>query len=312
MPVRGVHSRPPIVLIIDDQEWSTRSLESVLAPDGFAVMRAYTAQAGLERARVQPPDLVFVSNNLPDSEAVGLCAALCDEVALSAATPILMTSPDPPTREQRLTALHAGAWDYISYPIDAQELLLRLGAYVRAKFEADRARELCLLDESTGLYNFRGLEQRAQELRSQAYREESALACVVIAPLLMGGTSEAEMPLDEKQVAAVVEHLGRALRSAGRLSDAIGRLGQSEFAVVAPKTDRSGATQLAERLAAAIRQANGENGGHHMELRAGYHAVPNVREEPVEARNLMAHATMALRAAKANGDTGWIQDFEGI
>ena len=51
MPVRGVLARPPVVLIVDDQEWSTRSLESVLAPDGYAVMRAYTATAGLERAR---------------------------------------------------------------------------------------------------------------------------------------------------------------------------------------------------------------------------------------------------------------------
>jgi diguanylate cyclase (GGDEF)-like protein len=307
MPVRGVLARPPVVLIVDDQEWSTRSLESVLAPDGYAVMRAYTAASGLERARVQPPDLVFVSNGLPDSEGIGLCAALTDDAVLSPATPVLMTSPDPPTREQRLTALHAGAWDFISYPIDAQELLLRLGAFVRAKFEADRARELCLLDEPTGLYNFRGLEQRAQEIRSQAYRERTALACLVIAPLLQNNAAEGESVPDEATMAEIIEQLGRTLRQAGRISDAIGRLGHSEFAIVAPRTDGGGATKLAERLADAIRTANEQA----VELRAGYDAVPNVREQPVEARNLMAHATMALRRAKTNGDKGWIHEYEG-
>ncbi len=307
MPVRGVLARPPVVLIVDDQEWSTRSLESVLAPDGYAVMRAYTATAGLERARVQPPDLVFVSNGLPDSEGIGLCAALVEDGVVSPATPVLMTSPDPPTREQRLTALHAGAWDFISYPIDAQELLLRLGAFVRAKFEADRARDLCLLDEPTGLYNFRGLEQRAQEIRSQAYRERTAVACLVIAPVLPTGGDAGAGPQDDATAAAAIERLGRALRQAGRISDAIGRLGQSEFAIVAPRTDGSGAAKLAQRLAEAIRAATGAP----LELRAGYDAVLNVREEPVEARNLMAHATMALRRAKANGDQGWIHEYEG-
>ncbi|UCG85483.1 MAG: response regulator [Gemmatimonadota bacterium] len=306
MPVRGVLARPPVVLIVDDQEWSTRSLESVLAPDGYAVMRAYTAAAALERARAQPPDLVFVSNNLPDSEGIGLCAALVDDAVLSPATPVIMTSPDPPTRERRLTALHAGAWDFISYPIDAQELLLRLGAFVRAKFEADRARELCLLDESTGLYNFRGLEQRAQEIRSQAYRERTALACIVIAPVLPDDADSDTVP-QGAGIAGAIEQLGRALRQSGRISDAIGRLGQSEFAIVAPRTDSGAATQLAERLAHAIAVEHGKP----LELRAGYDAVPNVREQPVEARNLMAHAAMALRRAKADGDKGWIHEYEG-
>jgi len=226
---------------------------------------------------------------------------------VSPATPVLMTSPDPPTREQRLTALHAGAWDFISYPIDAQELLLRLGAFVRAKFEADRARELCLLDESTGLYNFRGLEQRAPEIRSQAYRERTALACLVIAPVLPNRSDEGVSDRDDAAAATAIEQLGRALRQAGRISDAIGRLGQSEFAIVAPRTDGGGATKLAQRLAEVISAVMGQP----LELRAGFDSVANVREEPVEARNLMAHATMALRRAKTNGDQGWIHEYEG-
>ncbi len=308
-PTRGGHPRPPVVLIVDDQEWSTRSLESVLAPQGYAVMRAFTAKAALERASAQPPDLVFVSNSLPDSEGIGLCRILYDSAALSAATPILMTSPSPPTRDQRLTALRAGAGDFISYPIDAPELLLRLGAFVRAKFEVDRAGELCLLEESTGLYNLRGLQQRAQELRSQAYREQQALACVVIAPVVAGDDEDESS--DEARTVAVVEHMGRALKKAGRISDAIGRLGQSEFAIVAPSTDDRGATRLAERLATAIRETEGELSAIPVKLRAGYEAVQNLRDQPMEARDLIAHAAIALRRAKANGDTGWIHSYKG-
>lgn len=313
VPAPGVRSRPPVVLIVDDQEWSTRSLESVLAPNGYAVMRAYTAKAGLERVAAHPPDLVFVSSSLPNSEGIGLCRILREEAGVTASTPILMTSPDRPNRDLRLTALHAGAWDLISYPVDAQELILRLDAYVAAKFEADQARERCLVDDPTGFYNLRGLELRAQELRSQAYREHKALACVVIAPILGGEATPGDLAPDSALVAETVQRVGKALKSSGRVSDAIGKLGQSEFAIVASNTDAEGAKKLAERLAATIRTVLSDetsDKGEPVELRAGYDAVPNVRETPVEARDLMAHATIALRQAKANGESGWIHGFD--
>ena len=41
MPERAASStRPPLVLIANEQEWSTRTLESILGPSGYAVLRA--------------------------------------------------------------------------------------------------------------------------------------------------------------------------------------------------------------------------------------------------------------------------------
>jgi len=311
MADRGVLVRPPVVLIIDDQEWSTRSLESVLAPNGYAVTRAYNMAKGLERARAQPPDLVFVSLSLPDGDGVSVCRGLRSSVEFSDSIPILIISPERPTRDQRLAALEAGAWEFVSYPIDAHELLLRLDAYVRAKFETDQARERCLVDEPTGLYNLRGLERRARELRSLAYRDKQALACVVMAPVVPDTDREApEAPLDEAAINELIRRIGTALRELGRISDAIGRLGQSEFAILAPSTDATGAAKLAARLADAIREPEDDSAGlPELTLRAGYDAVTNVRDTPVEARDLLLHATIALRKARSNGRNGWIQAF---
>src|SRR5690606_7656216 len=41
----------PLVLVANDQEWSARSLESILAPNGYAVVRAHTGQQALDQAR---------------------------------------------------------------------------------------------------------------------------------------------------------------------------------------------------------------------------------------------------------------------
>jgi diguanylate cyclase (GGDEF)-like protein len=312
MQDRTGQTRPPVVLIVDDQEWSTRALESVLAPNGYAVMRAYTARKGIERTLAQPPDLLFVSTNLPNGDSASICRTLRRDSSFGASIPILVTSPERPTREQRLAALEAGAWEFISYPIDAQELLLRLGAYVRAKFEVDSAHDRCLIDEPTGLYNLRGLEQRARELRSQAYREHQAMACVVVAPAKPSTQHDPGDVANDKAAAKAASSLGKALRRMGRTSDAIGRLGKIEFAILAPSTDASGAAKLAQRIAEELRDGASadEASGNPISLHAGYDAVANMRETPIEARDLLLHATTALRQVKSKGNGDWIHAFE--
>src|SRR5207244_2841406 len=76
--------------------------------------------------------------------------------------------PNPATRAERLAALRAGAWECIAPPHDADEILLKIGAYVHAKLDADRARSEGLLDSATRLYNRQGLARRARELSPTA------------------------------------------------------------------------------------------------------------------------------------------------
>ena len=299
------HRRPPVVLIVDDQEWSTRSLESILAPSGFAVMRSYTARQGLERALTHLPDIVIVDVDLPDGNGYELCRRLREDLKFGDRTPILLSCPERPTRQQRLEAFKAGAWDVIAYPVDAEELVFKLDAYAKAKSESDRMQDAGLIDESTGLYNLKGLQRRADEMSSWAYRENAALACVVFAPVLAAQEAEEALP-------ALVGAVSQALRAAGRTSDVIGRLGQSEFAVLAPSTNAEGAVKLAQRLADVIQARAASPDGKSMELRAGYDAVTNARETPATAKELLRHATMALRKSRANGHDGadWVSAFE--
>jgi PleD family two-component response regulator len=295
--------RAPLVLIIDDQEWSTRSIESILAPNGFAVMRAYTARKGLERALFHGPDILVIDLDLPDQDGFALCRDLRQHPRVGAITPILLTTSETASRQDRLEAYRAGAWDLISYPIDAEVLVPKLHAYVEAKFEADRLRDLGLVDEESGLYNVRGLERRAQELSSWAYRQHSALACVVIAP--RAAQASPEIP------AATLGRVSRQLRDVGRVSDVIGRLGQDGFAVLAPGADAEGAVKLAERFAGALKRALADEGvDATVDLRAGYDAVSDARETPAMAHDLLTNAIIAFRRSRnGRGNGDWIKPF---
>jgi PleD family two-component response regulator len=275
------HRRPPLVLIVNDQEWSTRSLESVLAPSGYAVLRAYTGSKGLERAVAARPDVVLVGAALPDMDGLELCRALRDDPHITSSTPIILTSTGRPARHERLAALRAGAWDYLGQPLDGEELLLRFDGFVRAKQEADRARDEGMIDALTGLYSMTGLSRRARELGSQAYRQSGALACIVF---------RAAGQEYEPSVERIVREFAERLRSMGRMSDAIGRIGNAEFALFAPGADADGAKAIIERLTEP-------QVGHS--LAAGFFAVSDYRTANLQPQDMLTRATESMHLGVA-------------
>src|SRR2546422_8509394 len=53
-----------------------------------------------------------------------------------------MITSTPATKQQRLAALEAGAWDYLSLVINSEELALKLDAFVRVKRSEEHTSEL--------------------------------------------------------------------------------------------------------------------------------------------------------------------------
>jgi diguanylate cyclase (GGDEF)-like protein len=309
MADRDKASRPPLVLIANDQEWSARSLESILGPNGYAVVRAYTGQQALERARTAQPDLIILDAQMPDMHGFDVCRALRSDPRFSTTTPIVITTAGPSGRTQRLEAYRAGAWEFLGQPLDGEALLLKLRTFVQSKLEVDRMRDESLLDQATGLYNMRGLARRAREIGSEAFRRHDALACVVFAP---EGEPEAAPEAASEEAERLAERLGQLCRNAGRSSDAVGRLGPAEFAVIAPATGPDGAIRLAERLSDSLEATPipVRGGDRRVRIRAGYCAVPDFAESPVDAIELLLRATTALRDLRRSGSAERVRAFE--
>jgi PleD family two-component response regulator len=278
-----------LVLIVSDQEWSSRALDSTLGPQGYAILRAYNGQQALELVARGHPDIVLVTELLPDASGLEICRTLREKKLVTPSTGIVVMAQSPVGRELRLEALRAGASECLGFPIDGEELGLRLMAYVRAKFDADEAREQGLVDLPTGLYNIGGLTRRARELGSQAYRHGSALSCVILSPEPEAGGDLAD----------AVARLAQALRRDGRVSDAIGRVGKNDIAIFAPETPAEGAEKLTERLRSAVQRSTNETGSPAPRFRSGYFAVQNFREGPVEPQEMLLRASAAMRESKA-------------
>jgi len=296
-----------LALVAGEQDGSAGWIEDVLGTNGFAVMRTPDGQHTLARARTTNPDAIFVEAVLPDMSGLELCRMLRDDPRIAKGTPILVTTPHNPTREQRIEALRAGAWDCLGRATDPSELVLKLQAYMRAKLDADRSRAEGLLDPATGLYNRQGMARRIQELGSSAFREHGAIACIVLALDL-----EPEAALTGDVAATTILKSVQALKAAGRLSDVLGRLGPTEFAMIAPSTDPAGALRLAERMVVAIQQTAGKDKERLpvRQVRVGYEAVTNIGYAPIQPVDLLVRASAALRRGSAVGGTSWIRRYD--
>ncbi len=283
----------PLVLLANPEEVFARSLESVLAPAGYAVLRAYTARSAFEQAERTAPDAVILAIDLVDPSGHDLCRELRERSKVTASTPIFLTQTHPTTRQQRIGALRAGADELWGQPFDTEEFSLRLGAQLRAKFDADRARDDGLVDRRSDLWNDRGLLRRAEELVAQSARVRAPVAVAVL-------DTESQSTVGDWTLG---DRLAEGLRCSARHSDAVGRLGPSRFAVVASGTGPAAVARLGERLLERLDLSMGPDGAP---LRVGVASFEDASLAPAPAE-LVQRATAAVRRGTPAGEDARIR-----
>ena len=136
-----------MILIANDQEWTARSLESVLAPHGYVILRAFTGQQALDRARSGQPALILLDAQLPDIHGFEVCRTLRSDPSVGPGVPVIITTAGPSGRQQRLEATRAGAWEFFGQPLDGELVLAKIETFLRAADALRSIRADSLLQE---------------------------------------------------------------------------------------------------------------------------------------------------------------------
>jgi two-component system KDP operon response regulator KdpE len=116
----------PVALIIDDEVQIRRLLRVVLEGENYQVREAKTAQEGLTEVATRRPDIVLLDLGLPDMEGIALLKRLREWSEIPV---LVLTVRDD--EQEKVTALDAGAEDYVTKPFSTPELLARLRAAQR-------------------------------------------------------------------------------------------------------------------------------------------------------------------------------------
>jgi len=114
------------VLMIEDDARLAGMVAAYLAPHGFALRHAMTAQEGIALLqREQDVKLVLLDLMLPDADGLDVCRQLRSLAAPLRAVPVVMlTAKGDPF--DRVVGLEIGADDYLPKPFEPRELLARL------------------------------------------------------------------------------------------------------------------------------------------------------------------------------------------
>ncbi len=127
-------SRPPHILIVDDDPELTEAVSWYLEAEGFRATRVSNGAGALEAFRSDRPDAVVLDIMMPGMDGFELCRAIRHESKV----PILMLSARGGEAD-KVRALNIGADDYVTKPFGAMELVARVKALLRRAGEAGGA-----------------------------------------------------------------------------------------------------------------------------------------------------------------------------
>jgi two-component system KDP operon response regulator KdpE len=116
----------PLVLLVEDEPQVRRFLRATLTVNGYRLVEAVSVLEGKQLATSHNPDLFLVDLGLPDGDGVELTRWLREWTR----APIVVLSARG-REEDKVSALDAGADDYLTKPFGVNELLARLRVAMR-------------------------------------------------------------------------------------------------------------------------------------------------------------------------------------
>jgi two-component system, sensor histidine kinase and response regulator len=168
--------RPPLgtVLVVDDQEIARVMLSETLRSFGYHVVVASNGQMALDRAIQNQPHAVLLDVVMPDLDGFEVCRRLKQHPE-TGAIPVLMVTALSDSAS-RLRGIEAGADDFLSKPIEPDEIRLRVRNACRMKHLYDETRnalvDLRVLEEQRdGLVHMVAHDMRSPATTIMGYLE---------------------------------------------------------------------------------------------------------------------------------------------
>jgi two-component system KDP operon response regulator KdpE len=132
----------PVVVLIEDEMHISRFVQDALEEEGCQVHEAGTAARGLIEASTRKPDLILLDLGLPDGDGI----SLVKDFRSWSNIPILILSARS-SEQDKITALDAGADDYITKPFGVGELLARVRALLRRRMQAKNVEPIVMIGD---------------------------------------------------------------------------------------------------------------------------------------------------------------------
>ncbi|NMG06002.1 response regulator [Brasilonema sp. UFV-L1] len=118
------------ILVVDDTQDNLSLLEAILMEEGYEVDVANNGKLALAKIEASPPDLVLLDAMMPGMSGYEVTRRIRQNKKLPFIPVLLITAY---TEADVPQGLELGANDFIRKPIDFDELMARIKAFLRLK-----------------------------------------------------------------------------------------------------------------------------------------------------------------------------------
>jgi len=270
----GISDTVARLLVVDDDSSSREFLMQMLQESHYWVMGAFNGRAAwdwLSRCSVtELPNLILCDWIMPDLSGIELCRRIKAHPDMQLCYFVLLTARSDV--EDRVVGLDAGADDFITKPVDSDELLARVRAGLRlhhltqALSQANRQLQarnellesLSMTDALTGVLNRRALDQGLPQMLQQVGPRYSEARYRYMC-LMMVDVDHFKIINDtygHYVGDCVLQVIAQRLQSHLRPASLLYRYGGEEFVCVTPGISPSRCYRYADHLRSVIQESS--------------------------------------------------------
>jgi diguanylate cyclase (GGDEF)-like protein len=317
MNTGDISKKPMRILVADDDESLRSVLKQVLSMDGYEVTLTASGEEALAAFNKEPFPLMITDIRMGKMSGIML---LQEVKRLRTDTQVIIITSNA-TLDTAITAIQAGAYDYLTKPFEDIALIssvahravekIRLIEENKSLLEKLKRKneelefvnmtlkELTIRDGLTGLYNHRHFQETlaAEILRSKRYAKTFSLVFLDVDFFKQYNDTHGHLHGD-----AVLVALSKLLIAGLRKSDIAVRYGGEEFVLLLPETSKENAFALAgtirEKIAAHPFPGRETQPQGKVTVSMGIAAFP---EDGSDSSTLLHRADEALYEAKNGG-----------
>ncbi len=303
------NDRESLIVLVDDGTMLGAGIKETLKKDNHAVAIIGGTGDVAGEAAAAGADVIIISLSSEGDVSLRLASKL-RSLESTRLIPILLIGGEEDL-DLMIKAMELGVNDYLSRPIDEQELLARVRTLVRRKRYQDSLHEnflrnlsLALIDSLTGLHNRRYLAAHLESVMGRAAKTGNPVSLMMIdIDLFKQVNDDHGHAVGDDVLCEVAQRIALNVRGI----DMAARYGGDEFVVIMPDTSIKTAMKVAKRLYGFIAgepfKVSGGGpggGGESIEITISI-GVTESRDGSCAPKDILKRADEALYKAKSQG-----------
>ncbi len=291
------------IMFVDDDEVQAKQVIGKLK-ETYEVDSVADPEEALAKATKGDYSAILISTMLSGSDGLRLASQIKSQEELRNVPLLVLVDEDD--KAIMFKALEMGINDYLTVPVDKNEMIARVRMQIRRKKyqEALKAHyqqsiSMALTDGLTGLYNRHYLNTHLANMVKQAQQDSKNLAVMIMD---MDHFKQVNDTYGHDAGDMVLKQLAGLIMGAARSTDLAARFGGEEFVVLMPETDPQAALNAANRMRDIVEKTpftiNADGTTIQKTISIG---VSSLHPDGDSVETLLKRADEALYAAKNGG-----------